>query len=351
MAILGWIGTDVALSQAALTVRAQSLPPNDRDEQLWDTFLPRQDVDSIWLKEVTSLDFRPTADRREWNARGRAIPMLRPNMRDITIVPIEARNTIDEYEMQRMTERANGNEAVLRDLIGVTLEQRTDRLVQSVFRRVEADAMAAWANGAIVQKNPENGQTFTVSFGFSASRYTTAGTAWNDAGVNAYTLLQAWITAAEDLVGPIEGAMTTLNVINAILADAPTLPNSVVMTRSQLEDRISQDKGGPFRLYANERKVDIFTDGGLAYTRTRLWPAGKIAAIPEGQTIGATAFAPVVRAGDLAAQVPGAGIDRNGVAIYYEPANGGKELMIEAQQNSFPVPDEQLLYVTATGIA
>jgi hypothetical protein len=352
MAVASWLSTIDALSPAALTVRAQELPPTDQGNLLWDMFLPRENVDSVDLADISTLDYRPTADRREWNARGRRIPLAVPPRRLVSIVPIEANDKIDEKEMQRIAESAGGNAQVIRDIIGASIPQRVDRLVDADFRRLEYDAMRAWALGSITQRNPENAaQTYTASFGFAAARYTTAGTAWNDVGVNAYDLLQAWITAAEDLVGPIEGVMLRLATLNAILADAPNLENSVKMTRTSLEERVQQDKGGPFEFFLNENSIDIFDDGGTAYTRTKVWPTQTIAAIPVGKKVGRTCFAPVVRAMDLVSQVgPAAGIDVRGVTVFYEESNGGRELSIEAQLNALPVPDEGKLYVSNVGV-
>ena len=79
------------LSPAALTVTAQTISPNDQGRLRWDVFFPRQDVDSVDLHEVTTLDFRPVSDRREWNSPGRLIPDKTPDLRDISIVPVEVR--------------------------------------------------------------------------------------------------------------------------------------------------------------------------------------------------------------------------------------------------------------------
>lgn len=348
-----WAALLDLLNPAVLTVQAQALPPLDRgDVLLWDTFMPREDVDSTNLYSVTTLDYRPAADRREWNARGRLIPAPAPARRRVSIVPIEARDKIDEAEMQRLNESVSGNAELIRDIIGVTIPRRTDRLVDSVYRRLELDAFTAWTAGTITQRNPENAaQTYVASFGFDAARINTAATAWNDAGVNAYTLLQAWITAAQDLVGPIKGAMLRLTTLNAILADAPNLPNSVVMTRSMLEERIQQDKGGPFQFFVNEHRVDVFTDGGLTTARTNVWPAQRIAAVPSDGRIGRTAFAPVVRAMEISQQVGAeGGIDVRGVTVFSEESNGGRELSIEAQLNALPIPEEQRVYVTNVGV-
>lgn len=349
-----WLATRDALSPAALTVRAQALPVGDEGELIYDRFFPRQNVDSVTLQDVSTLDYRPTSDRREWDARGRRIPPAIPARRTVEIVPVEANEKIGEYEMQKLFEGRGGvNEQVLQDIIGTRIPQRVDRMVQANYRRLEVDAMNAWSLGQITQRNPENAaQTYAATFGFAAARYTTAGTAWNDAGVNAYDLFLAWIAAGQDLVGPIEGAMMRLATFNAILADAPNLPNTVKMTRQLLSERIAEDADlDSFEILINERAVDIFDDGGLAYTRTKIWPAQRVAAIPQGETVGYTAHAPVIRAMELASQVgPAAGIDVRGQAVYYHESNGGRELDIEVQVNALSVPDEQKMYVINAGV-
>jgi hypothetical protein len=351
MAFLNWIATADLLSPAILTVREQALPPTDQGDLLWDLFMPRQDVPGVDLYDVYTLDYRPAADRREWNAPGRLIPMPTPSRRLVSIVPIEARDRIDEKEMQRISTAAGGNEAEIRRIIGADLPARVDRLRDSCFRRLEVDFAAAWANGSIVQRNPEDAsKTYTASFGFSSSRYLTAGTAWDNVGVNAYQLLLAWVASAQDLVGPIKGAVMRQATFNAILADAPNLPNSVPMTRSMLADRVQQDLGQPFEFFINENSVDVFDDGGLTYTRTKVWPAQKVAAVPVSGVVGRTAFAPVVRAQELDAQVPEAGIDVRGATAYHTLANEGKELALSVQINSLPIPDENSMYITNVGV-
>lgn len=352
MAVANWLATRDLLSPAALTVRAQVLAPTDVGQLIWPTLFPRDNVDSVDLTDVSTIDYRPASDRREWNARGRRVPMITPARRTVSIVPIEANDKIDEKEMQKLTERSNGNAAVLQELIGASIPARVDRMASANFRRLEIDAMNAWLSGTITQRSPEDAsKTYVASFGFPGARLVTAGTAWDNVGVNAYQLLLAFAASAVDLVGPIEGVMMRAATFNAILADAPNLPNSVTMTRSQLNDRISDDLGYPFRIFVNENSVDVYDDGGSAYTRTKLFTAQKVAAIPVGQRIGRSAFAPVVRAMDLAGQVgPSAGIDVRGQTVYYEEANGGRELIIECQVNALPIPDESRVYVSSVGV-
>lgn len=347
-----WLAQEANLSSAALTVRAQTISPNDQGTLLWDIFFPRANVDSVKLSEITTLNWRPTADRREWNAPGRLIPMLTPSTREMTMVPIEAYFQIAEEEMQKLVEaNLNASQEQFRAIIRASLPDRVDDLVTANYRRVEVDAFHAWANGEVVQKNPQTGKLFTASYGFSADRYTTAGTAWDDGAVNAYDLLMAFLDDALDKIGGLSGVMLRRNVRSAIIADAPRVNTNIEPTATEVENRVADELGIPFRFYVNERSVDVFDDGGTAYTRTKLWPAGVIAAVPDGDAVGNTAFAPVVRAVDIDAQAPGAEVDVRGQTVWHETSNAGKRLEVQAQVNAFPVPDEQRLRVEDTGIA
>ena len=336
------------LSPAALTVVAQTISPNDQGNLKWDIFFPRQNVDSVDLKEVTTLDFRPTSDRREWNSPGRLIPDITPDFRDLSIVPVEAYYKWSEYEMQKLNERADANAAAVNQIIGRSVPGKVAQLVEANYRRIEVDAFTAWSTGVVTAKNPQTGTTFQTSFGFDAGRLQTAGTAWNDPGVNAYDELIAWLEDGIDAVGAIRGVVGRLATLRAIQADAPDLIGGVSMTRANLLQRISDDLGFPFTFVVFEDTLDIFTDGGIATTSTNVWPAGKLAAIPAGTTVGRTAFAPVVRAMDLSRQFPGSGIDVRGMTAYYDEAETGKEAKVEVQCNPFTIPNEQKLWVIDT---
>jgi|SRR5436189_2668517 len=350
MSTFSWIQADQALSPVALTVRAQTISPNDQGRLSWDAFFPRRNVPSVDLRDITSLDRRPAADRREWNARGRYIPMLTPAQRDMSIVPIEAYDKIEERELQKLAEGARGNDQIIQNVIGSSIPDRTDTLVLADYRRLELDAASAWANGYIRQYNPQQGAYYQASFGFSNSRLTTAGTAWNDAARNAFDDFLAWVTAGIDYVGPVEAAVMRKATFNAILADAPDLPMGVASNATQLVQQIQDQLGFGFSIIVNENSLDVFDDGGTAVTRTKVWPAQKVALVPAGGMVGFTAFAPVRRAMELSNQVPEAGIDVNGVTVYHEESNGGRELTIEAQLNAMPVPDEQKVFVIDAGV-
>ena len=121
------------------------------------------------------------------------------------------------------------------------------------------------------------------------------------------------------------------------------------MTFVNLEQRIQDDIGSDFRFFPMEDSVEVFDDGGVTTTSTKVWPAQRVAVIPQSTTIGTVAKAPVVRAMEIARAVPGAGIDTNGMTVYYDEQTGGRELSVEVQGNLLPVPDEQKLYVINVG--
>lgn len=350
MADFSWMAEVEELSPPALTVRAQTLSPNDNGRLLWDVFFPRADVDSVDLRDVATLDDRPAADRREWNARGRYIPVLTPEQRLLRMVPIEAYDKIAELEMQHLMEGTFGNQATIERVIGVRLPDRTDRLAMADYRRLDLDAMSAWATGTIVQRSPQDAsKTFTASFGFSSSRFQTAGTAWS-AAASAYEEFLAWYEDGIEAVGPGEGAVMRLATFREILADAPDLPNGVKMTRAQLADRVEQDTGSPFQFFIIENSLDVFTDGGTAKTRTKVWTPEQVAFVPDGREVGRAAFAPVVRAMELSQLKPEANIDVRGVTVYHDAENAGRELTVEAQLNAMPVPDESKMWVIDAGV-
>lgn len=350
MSSFNWIESVEELSPAALTVRAQAISPNDNGLLKWDMFFPRVNVESVDLKDVTTLDYRPAADRREWNQRGRLIPIQTPTVRDVSIVPIEAYYTYGEREMQKLNERSMGNAAIIQQIMQTALPGRVDALVMADYRRLELDAFEAWALGTITQRNPQNAaETFQASLGFDSSRYQTAGTAWNDASLNAYDEFIDWLQDAIDAVGAIQGVVSRRNFINEVLTDAPDLAGGARMSFAMLEQRIQDDLGSDFRFYPMEDTVDVFTDGGTATTSTKVWAAEKVAVVPAGVRVGATAFAPVVRAMDIARALPQARIDTNGVAVFYEGLGTGRELQVEAQLNALALPDEQKTYVIDVG--
>jgi len=355
MADFSWLGEMEDLTAASLTVRAQTIDPNDVDQLLHDVFFPRQDVDSVSFAEMTSINFRPVSDRREWNQRGRVIPLKTPPTREFEMVPIESTFKIDEYEIQRLLERTLGNEALFQEQVGNKMPDRVDGLVKANFRRLEVESFEAWTKGTVTAKNPQNGSTQVVSYGYDTARYDTAGTAWDDTGVNAYDEFLSWLEAGLEYVGGFSGAAMRLLTYKTIKADAPNsfIPDSALaieVTRAQLERRIEEDLGQAFKFYIIEHSADVFTDGGLAYTSTKLWPAQYVALVPPNVVVGEMKYAPVSRAMELARQVPGAGINVRGNTVYYDEAGMGRDLTVECQVNAMPIPNEQNVWVIDAGV-
>lgn len=351
MANFAWIKLLRDLSPVSLTVRAQALPVNDRGRLRWQEFFPRTPVDSVNLADILTIDDRAAADRREWNAPGRLIPLEIPSYRELEMVPIESYFLVDEREMQHLSQQTGGNDARIQDILAVRIPRRVTSLVNADYRRLELDVFRAWALGTIVARNPQDAsKTYSASYGIDSSRYQTAGTAWNDGGLNAYNEFIAWAKDAQDAIGPIEGAMMRQTTYDAILADAPELPNGVLMTASQLDDRIRQDLRSEFMIDINENSLDEFADGGIAKTRVKVWTAEKVAAIPAGKRVGYSGFAPVVRAQSLAREVPEARVEEDGVTIFYIEENDGKTLKVQGQLNAFPVPNDQDVFVIDVGV-
>jgi hypothetical protein len=345
-----WTESIDEVSPAALTVLAQAISPNDSGRLKWDIFFPRRDVDSVDLDDVTTLDYRPASDRREWNQRGRLIPVKTPTTRTVSIVPIEGNYLWGEKELQKLNERTLGNGQIIADIMMANVPGRVKAIAAANYRRLEVDAFHAWALGTIIQRNPQNAaETYTASFNFDSARYQTAGTAWNDASLNAYDELMSFIDDAIDAVGPIKGIVCRRNFVTEVLTDAPDLAGGAKMTRVQLEQRIQDDSGSDFRFYEMEDSLDVFNDGGTASTSTKVWAAQKIAVVPAGTSVGYSAFAPVIRAMDIARALPQAKVDTNGQTAFYEEHNNGRELSVEVQVNAMPVPDEQKLFVIDVG--
>ena len=347
-----WIEKVRELSPAALTVMAQALDPTDRDLLLWQIFFPRQNVGSTRLSQITNLDFRPVADNREWDGKGRQIPLRTPATRELKMVPTEAYFKIGEEELQELNNQSAGNREVITSLIKASVPDRVQTLVTADYRRLEVNAFSAWATGKATTSSPK-GTLHEVSFGFDAGRYQTAATAWDDGGLNAYDEFLAWCEDAISSTGGIRGAVMRIATLKAIQENAPnaqSLNGDVRPTRRQLQERLSDELGSPFTIVTEERTVDLFTGVGEATVRQKLWPVGKVAAVPSGGTVGATYFAPVARAQEIATEIPEAGIDVNGATVYYDFENGGRTLVVEAQLNVMPVPFEANTFVIDAGV-
>lgn len=350
MSYFTWMAQEKELSAAALTVRVQALSPNDNGALFWDAFFPRVNADSTVIREITTIDFRPVSDRREWNERGRHIGLRTPKIDELEMVPIEAYFRLGEQEMQKLIERTLGNQDILRRIVGPQIPTRTEGLALANYRRLEIDTFEAWAKGQITARDPRSGTTSTFSFNFpeAAQRYLTAATAWDDPAENAYNNLTALLEAAIDLVGGYEGVLLTQKLRNAIVADAPQGVNQVELSVAETEKRVQDKFGRPFRFFLQEQQLDVYADGGDAVTRTKVWPRGYIAIVPPGGRVGSSHFAPVARAFEISQATPEAKVDVRGQTAYFETGNGGRELTVECQVNAMPIPEERNILVENT---
>lgn len=350
-----WLDQQPLLSDFALTVRAQAVAAIDQGKLYHPFFFPSIDASSVRLADVFTLNnFRPVADRREWNARGRQVPLLIPNLREIEIIPVESYFRIDEYEMQRISEGAVGNAAIIQSIIAPKIPERTDKLVMANLRRIEVDAMNAWALGTIVVRNPQgSGADKTVSLAFDAARYTTptawtgttAGTAWAQMLVETYN--------ARNLIGEVSGAVMRLATFQAIQQSAPLASATGQISplgQKELEARMADQFGVDFKFVIIEDTVEIYNDGGSEYTKTKVWPATRVAFIPAGNVIGNTFNAPVVRGYQFTQVDTDRQVSLNGMTVVKEVSNAGRDLTVECQINALSVPNEQSLYVVNAGI-
>jgi len=356
MPLLNWIAAVRELSPAALTVQAQAVDPTLQNALLWDQFMPRRDVNSLEIDVLLEeLEVEYVSERREWNTRGRPIPMRAPGTRRIEMIPIEDYFKIYEKEINDLAIRFAGNDELIMREIAPTIPQRTLRLVRANYRRIEKDTFDAWATGKITRRNPQLGYALTdFDYNIDSTRYPTVGTSWNNVGLNAFDEFIKMIATADKMIGLTQGAVMRQAVWDEIQKDATaaisvstTFP-VLRLTRAEVEARITQEIRREFTVVIFEDTLTVFQDAGYTNTlEVNRWPDGVIGFIPRanGGAVGYNAFAPVARAYDLSAQAPGAGIDVRGMTVYHEIENGGRGLNVECQVNNLAVPVETRIFV------
>lgn len=351
--MFNWINAEALLTNAALTVRAQARAALDLGAINSPSFFPRVDARSVKLRDITTLDARPVADRREWNAPGRQIPLRTPSFRDVEMLPVESFFSINEQEMQALMEGAAGNEAVFRSIVGPEIPTRVDTLATSNMRRLDIDAFRAWALGTVTVRDPQGATADkVVDFEFAAARYVTPSAWTGTAGSGtAWTQFLAQTFNAQGLIGSVKGAVMRLSTYQAIQYTAPLRTGQAYpLSKAELESALSAEFGGPFTIVVFEDTVEVFNDGGQSYTSTKIWPAQRVAWIPTSGIIGSTFYAPVVSAYELAAASPDMKIDVRGMTAVKTIGNEGKALSVRCQVNALAVPNEQALYVVNAGI-
>jgi major capsid protein E len=336
------LGRVIALSPASLTVREQARLAQNPNELRWRDIFPVQDADTSVLKQIETVDFRPVADFREWNADGRTIPEVLGPQVELEMVPISANHPIDEKRLQKLSERAPDLAELVNRGVIADVDAWAGRLADAVDRHIERAAFECWALNQITAMDPKTGSTVTVSRGVAGARYVTEGTAWATVA-NAYDRLLFHLGEAQRLMGSVGPVRMRRATYATVVADAPTGPGAVRPTVANVADRLSEEGFGEITIIIDERTIDVWTDGGSAYTSTALIPTGRVLFSPASGVVGRTYNVPLVRA---ASQVGNdKRVNLRDVVIWYTTQNEGKTLKIIGERLALPVTTEQSTYV------
>lgn len=349
MASFDFLGKVTGLTAADLTVREQARLAQNPLELRWRAIFPPVQANSLTVSQLTRPDTRLAAEYREFNADGREIPEILGPKVDAEMVPMTATHHIDERRLTVLRAPNPRIAQLVED--GVIGDVRTwpTRLANAVDWGTEYMAFLMWATNSITVKDPKTGKSTTVSRGIDSSRYITESTAWNDGSVNAYDRLLFRISEAQRLIGSVGAVRMRRATAEAVRADAPNGPNALRPTIANIQDRLSEEGFGQITLIIDERTVDVFDDGGSAYTTTNLIPAEKVLFQPAGDgAVGATYTYPVSRAYDYVAGDQR--VNLNDTVVWYTPQNDGKTLKIEAEAIRLPLTDESKTYVVDSGV-
>lgn len=346
-----WILTFLGLRDVDLTVRAQTIDPDNVDGVLYPAFLRVRDVRSMKVEDFTSKEYRQVAGRRPFDADGTPYRDVPGPQRGGKFTPIEMYDYIGEetlYDLFTLFgEETDATRKMAAQQLLKTVPNRVIEMAMACERRMNIEASNAWALGSYTITTPENNAVATVSFQYEAERYETALTAWDDGGVNSVEELIAWLRHARMKIGPVGGVRLSTKLLNVFLADAPVTVNSNMKWSQRDIARYIQERAD----ISNFRWViDDFTYETAPGTHVRYWPEDVIAAIPESRFVGDANFAPVVSASNVARQVPEAKVMMNRKGVHYESHNDGKALKYLVTLNAFPWLNEQRLAVMNTGI-
>lgn len=338
------------LSPAALTVRAQTVSPIDNGALHWETFFPVDpNILTTRIADIATVDFRPVASRRPWDANGRQIPQRFGKIREGVMTPIEAWFAIGEQEIQKLGEGAFGNALVVLDALKMTVPGRVDLIAMADWRRLELDAIQAWVSGKINVTDPDDQtKSFDMSYNADAARYPAAPATYA-AAPNAYQqFIDTFYRPALDATGGLEGALMRRAIIDQIVLDSPVAVGipGYRPTIKDVESRISDEYGYTFRFMMAEWSMDI-PDAFGTYTRQKYFPADVIAAIPTGNVVGKTAKPPQYHAWDVMTEtaLQKIGFDKGGVMVVPTVENSGKSLKCNGKLLAMPFPDEGKVFV------
>lgn len=342
-----FLGKVAALTPTNLTIREQARLAQNPNETRWRSHAPTVDADSTDLSQIETVDFRPAADYRAWNAQGREIhEVLGPRLQ-YSIKPMTATHHIDEERLQKLASPApEMRQLIERGVIGDVNTWPT-RLANAVDWGFERAFFQGWCLNTYTVMDPKTGSTVTVARGISSSRYVTEGTAWSGA-VNAWDRLIFHIGEAQRLFGrPVGGFRIHRSDLAYVIADAPAFGDGTIVNFGNIDTALSQQGFGPIRAVIDDRTFDGYTDGGSAYTSQLVLPQGRVAFFPANGIVGSTPVVPVVRAYSYVDQ--DRRVNFRDVVILRTPLNEGRTLLLEAERIGLPVPSEQFTYVINVG--
>ncbi len=357
--LIAYILTQLGLTLADYTVRAQAVDPANMDGVIYQAFLRRNEVGSMQVAEVTTKEFRQVAVRRPWDAEGNQYQRIVGPVREAKFTPIDMFDILGEEAINDLVIALAGGvlgqeaqSAVFRRVVE-DMPTTIENMAMACERRMNIEAAEAWASGTFTVVGP-GGTIATHSYGFDAQRHQTAATAWDDGGVNSVQLLIAWLRIVKRLIPKgIVGLRMSSTLLYVLLADAPPAVDFTggggyvgEMTQAQLEQYVASQSMNPGLRFV----IDDYTYETAPGTHVRYWPEKKLAVIPRGGYVGSYNVAPVITAATLARQVPEAKINRNGKAVIFNAHNNGKALRSNVQWNAYPWLNENDVAVIDTDI-
>lgn len=333
------------LDPVEMTVRAQVYSPyNDPEVNHWTRFGQERPVKTTRLSEIGEVDFRPVATRRPWDGHGIEIPVRTGPIKSGDMVPIESWWGIGEKDIQRAMEGAGGNAEIAMRVMMADIPGRNRRLVKANWGKIDVDFFKAWFYGYVDVDDPDNG-SYQMSYGISGSRITAAASSLAAAS-NAFDMAIDMVRNAETLGLMPRGILASSDRINEIIKDMPTtgIYTPRRPTMADAEAWFQDEFGTDFNFIKGDWTLDVPNVSTGAFTSTRLFPVDRLAIIPTGP-VGEVIKAPVYRAQDLAASLPDARIEQDGVVLTPEAVNNGKGLKTTAQLNAMAWPNENKVLV------
>jgi hypothetical protein len=329
-----------------LTIREQARLEENPLDLRWQALFPRRPVNSLKIRDITKVELRLTAEYRAWNANGRELWEAIGPQTEWEILPLTASKHFDEKRMLELGLPDPSIRALVDNGLVADVDRWASLLADAVHRKIEATAFQEWYNNSFSMMDAVTGSVITGPLGFSATRYITEATAWNNGAVNAYDRFVYHTGQATRLQGGQPGVFRTRQIVlEEVVKDAPQGANAMRPTITNVQDRLSE-QGIATLILADERTYDKSTDGGQATTITNYVPAGKGAFQPRDGRIGTTPSVPATRGGKEL--VTNKKVNLQDVTVWYSELNRGMTLLEEAENIAVPMPEEPRLYVVDT---